>query len=173
MLAESDELSSSQLGLLVGHLESVFAALAQFQDWRVFSENAVAADIDADSVRLLANSAKAIAKELSGAPAVDPSVTVALTTVSEWAEGQEKPDRRDVLSLARTLENMWSAIVKEALALRGEVVAKARALVAAGIVTALVAASAASLPVLRKIPGAQWIESAYTYFTTNPVLPPK
>lgn len=168
--AESDELSSSQLALLVGHVESVFSALAQFSDWRVFSENAVSMNIEPSSVKQLAESARSLAAEVSAISAVDPSVAAALTTVATWVEDQAKPDKRDVLSLARTLENVWSVIVREVLALGREVVSKGRGFIAGGIVTVLVATAAMSIPALRQVPGAQWIESAYSYFKANPFL---
>lgn len=162
--AEADELSGSQAGLLLGHIETVFRALAQFQEWRAYCENALSINVDALSVATLADSARALAREIRISDAVHPSVGEALDTVSGWAQEESPPDKRDVLSLVRVIENIWSAVARTLLSLKKEVVSEGRKLAAKAILTALLATAALAIPVIGKVPGAEWIQSAYTFF---------
>lgn len=107
VLNGSSEISkTSQSPVHLGHIETVFRALAQFPQWRSFCENALSVDLDFPSVATVDESAKALAREVAKSGAVDPSVADALETVSQWATDKPNPDKRDVLSLVRTLENV-------------------------------------------------------------------
>ena len=171
--AEADELSPSQTALLLGHLEAVSAALAQFQEWRTYCENAFALNVDTDSVSKIADSARALAHEVRKTSAINSSVSDALETVVEWVETEPKPDKRDVLSLVRSLENIWSAVTKALLSLGKEVLSEGRKLAAKAIVGLLVTTAAMAIPVLGKLPGSEWIQTAYTFFkgTEPPKVP--
>lgn len=163
--AEADELSTSQAGLLLGHLEMVFRALAQFQEWRVFCENALSINTDAESVATVAASARALAREVKQSDLVESSVSDALATVAGWVEDEPLPDKRDVLSLVRAMENIWSVVTRELLSLGKEVVSEGRKITAKAIVAALlVSAAAAAVPIMGKISGAEWVQTAYTFF---------
>ncbi|KAB1086372.1 hypothetical protein F4V91_07975 [Neorhizobium galegae] len=168
--AELDELSGGQAGLMLGHIETVFRALAQFPQWRSFCENALSVDLDFPSVVTVAESAKALAIEVAKSGAVDPSVADALETVSEWATDKPNPDKRDVLSLVRTLENVWSAISKPLLSLGKEMVSQARKTVAVAVLGALIYTASQAIPIMGKVPGAEWVQTAYSYFKN--MLPP-
>ncbi|KAA9386926.1 hypothetical protein [Neorhizobium galegae] len=170
---ESDELSPSLTALLLGHLEGVSSALAQFQEWRAYCENAFAMNVDPDSVRKVAESARSLAHEVKKTSAIDPSVSDALETVVGWVETEPAPDKRDVLSLVRSLENIWSAVTKALLSLGKEVLSEARKLAAKAIVGLLLTTAAVAIPVLGKLPGSEWIQTAYTFFkgTEPPKVP--
>lgn len=161
---EIDELSPPLFGLLIGHIESVFSALAQFEDWRIYSENAAALNIDAGSVAKLADGTGQLLKQLRDEQSVDESVVHALETVKGWVEDSTPPDRRDVLSLSRSLENFWSVVTKSILAIGGDVVTAGRKEVAAAILAALLIAAPAIVPVIGKLPGGHWVETVYNYF---------
>jgi hypothetical protein len=83
-----DELSPTLFELLRSHVELVFAAAAQFEDWRVFRENAV--DIDRDSIDALSQSTLALVRDLRMRKDATPEVTEALDTVASWT-GTRKP----------------------------------------------------------------------------------
>lgn len=165
--AASDELSAIQAGLLVAHIDGVFSALAQFEEWRLFNEQSAAANVDAASVKILAENARNLGRQLKQSDSVDQAVSDALSTVSDWATEDIKPDPRDTLSLARTIENCWLAICREALLVRQEVAAQARKVVAAGIVAIALGTALLSVPIIGKLPGGQWIEFAVSYFKAN------
>ncbi|TWF46407.1 hypothetical protein [Neorhizobium alkalisoli] len=171
--AASDELSASQAGLLVAHIHGVFNALAQFEEWRVFSEQAAAANVDGASVKTLAQNARDLGEELRKSEVVSREVSDALSTVSNWATETEEPDLRDALSLARTLENCWSAICREALLVRQETASMARKAIAAAIVATFLGTAAMSIPILVKLPGGEWIEFAVSFFRANMPTSPK
>ncbi|CAN7266175.1 hypothetical protein [Rhizobium sp. LjRoot258] len=89
-------------------------------------------------------------------------MTDALNTVVRWTEDKQS-DKRDVLALTGTLQNLWSLAAKSALA--KEVVGEGRKLVAKAIIGVLITATTAgALAALGKIPGAEWIETTYSYF---------
>ncbi len=160
---EAEELSTSIAGMLIGHLESVFAALSQFKDWREYCENAYNLHLEPGSIKELLESAALLVKGLREVPTVDPAVPDALETVVAWVKEQDDPDRRDVLSLGRTLENMWSAVVRETLSFARDTLAETRKLAIKGAAAALLIVAATMVPIIGKIPGAQWVEIAYTY----------
>lgn len=159
-----DELSPTLFGLLIGHLESVRAALAQFEDWRKYSENAAALNVDPGSVAKLTESTGQLAKQLREEMTGEPSVVEALETVKGWVEGSEQPDKRDVLSLARTLENLWSIVTKAVLAIGRDVVSAGRKMLASAILAALLLTAPTIVPIVGKIPGGEWVETVYSYF---------
>lgn len=161
--SEADELSPSLFGLLLGHIETVFSALAQFEEWRIYSENAAALPIDSDTAKSLASSTRILASHLRSERSADPAVADALESVAGWVEDQELPDKRDVLSLSRTLENVWSVVSKAVLAIGRETVALGRTAAAGLILGVLLMHAAQVVPVISKVPGAEWIQTAYTY----------
>lgn len=73
--ADAEELSSSLFNLLIGHVEMVFSALAQFEQWRIYSENAVATDLDKGSVAQLEESARALVDHLRRERSADVAVS--------------------------------------------------------------------------------------------------
>lgn len=165
--AEAEELSPPLFSMLVGHVESVFSALSQFEEWRIFSENAVSTNLDKDSVAALTESTRSLVRHLREIHFADSSVPDALSTVASWVDEQDIPDRRDVLSLARTLENVWSAVTKPLLEVAKETAAATRKVAVNAIATAIVAAvTGGMLVALAQVPGAQWVETTYRYLTT-------
>ncbi|ACI54761.1 hypothetical protein Rleg2_1469 [Rhizobium leguminosarum bv. trifolii WSM2304] len=167
-----EELSPTLFELLRSHVELVFAAASQFEDWRAFRENAV--DIDRDSVAALSQSTIALVQDLRTQPGTDPDVAAALDTVVGWTQ-DKAADKRDVLALTGTLQNLWSLAAKSALA--KEVASEGRKLVAKAIIATLLAATTAgALAAFGKVPGAEWIETTVAYFrsaTKNTPAPPK
>lgn len=172
-VAHADELSSSLSGLIVGQIEMVFSALAQFEEWRTFCENSSSLNVDIGSVNDLVASARELGKLLRDQPLVDHSVEDALETVAGWVDEQEKPDRRDVLTLARTLENVWSFVTRSLYSLKNEVTDQSKKIVATAVVGALVLVGSSMVPAISKIPGAHWIETAYTFIKTTLSQPSK
>lgn len=172
--AHSDELSPSLSGLLIGHLETVSSALNQFEDWRKYCENALMVNIDLNSIAALSEGTRALLSELEKNPAIDPSVIDALDTVDRWVTDQESPDKRDVLALSRTLENFWAATCKVFLFVTKEAGSELRKQVSTYVLGALLFAGAAVVvPVLSKVPGAQWVDAAYKFLIERGVDPPR
>ncbi|MGO7605170.1 hypothetical protein ACC718_17955 [Rhizobium ruizarguesonis] len=160
-----EELSPTLFGLLIGHIESVFSALAQFEDWRIYSENAAALNIDAGSVAKLVEGTGQLVKQLQKAQSGDKSVVDALETVKGWVEDVDPPDKRDVLSLTSSHENLWSIVAKSVLGIGRDMISDGRKRIASAILTALLLSAPLIVPVIGKVaPGAQWIETVYDYF---------
>ncbi|NEJ73756.1 hypothetical protein GR197_24985 [Rhizobium phaseoli] len=159
-----DELSTTLFSLLIGHIESVFSALAQFEDWRVFAENAAALNIDAGSVAKLVEGTAQLVRQIRNENIADESVADALDTAQAWVVEPNSPDKRDVLALARSHENLWSIVTKALLAVGRDVFAAARKKLASVILGALLLTAPVIIPLIGKVPGAQWIETVYDYF---------
>lgn len=164
--SEIEELSDTQFALLTGHVEMVYSALAQFEDWRVFSDNAANVAIDETFVAKLTEGARETIRNLQQSTNVDKSVAEALETATGWVEDTGAVEKRDVLSLARTLENIWSAVSKVLLAIGRETISEGKKAIARGIVVfALLSGTAIFVPALEVIPGAGWVKTVYSYLT--------
>ncbi|MGV1985153.1 hypothetical protein ACQZ5N_00900 [Agrobacterium sp. 22-221-1] len=172
--SEIDELSSTLAALLLGHIEMVSDALSQFEDWRIYCENAAALKVAQGTVDAMIDGARELVVGLRDNQAVAPEVGDALKTVSFWADGQN-PDKRDVLSLARTIENFFSAVVRSSLRFVKDVGTDVRKQAVAGVAFLIVSTVTVSLvPALSKIPGAEWVQPAVSYLkslTTNAPAP--
>lgn len=160
--AEMDELSASLAGMLVAHVEMVSNAISQFEEWRIFCENAASVSVTQETVQSMINGARELARSLQNSQDVSPPVLNALETVANWAEG-ENVDTRDVLSLARTLENFCSAVAKSVLRLYQDVRDEVRKKAVTGVALVLLGSAALIAPALMKIPGAEWVQPALTY----------
>lgn len=166
--SELVELSDTQFALLTGHVEMVYSALAQFEDWRVFSDNAASVQVDETLVAKLAEGARETILHMRQNTNVDKSVAEALETATSWVEDVGAVEKRDVLSLARTLENIWSAVSKVLLSIGKETISEGKKAIARAIVVfALLSGTAIFVPALEVIPGAGWVKTVYTYLTTG------
>lgn len=174
--SEIEELSETQFALLTGHVEMVYSALAQFEDWRVFSDNAAIVQLDETFIAKLTEGARETIRHLQQSTHVDDSVAEALETATGWVEETGAVEKRDVLSLARTLENIWSAVSKALLSIGKETISEGRKTIARGIVVfALLSGTAIFVPALEVIPGAGWVKTVYSYLTIGKgagTLPP-
>lgn len=161
--SEIDELSSTLAALLLGHIEMVSDALSQFEDWRIYCENAAALKVTQGTVDAMIDGARELVVRLRDNQGVTPEVGDALKTVSLWADGKD-PDARDVLSLARTIENFFSAVMRSFVRFAQDVGTGVRKHAVAGVVLAIVATVTVNLgPALSKIPGAEWVQPAIVY----------
>lgn len=168
-----EELSNSQFQQLRAHLEGVAQVLNQFPDWRIFCENAVGSALDDAAMSELTASAAAMAEQLRISRNAAAEVSDAIDEVITWVGEGEKPDKRDALSLARMMENLWSFLTKHALA--QAVKDEATKMVARAIIVALVGAVGFGFaPILSKVPGAAWIEPTAAYLKAHlPSFAPK
>jgi hypothetical protein len=83
----------------------------------------------------------------------------------EWTR-EDQPDTRDVLSLVRTWENIWSFLTKNALAktIRDE----GQKIIARKIITAvLTAIGYGFVTILGRVPGAEWVEPTFEFLKSN------
>lgn len=161
--SEIDELSSNLAALLVGHIEMVTDALSQFEDWRIYCENAAALKVNQGNIDDMVDGAREIVVMIRDNEAVAPEVIDALKTVSHWADGPN-PDKRDVLSLARTIENFFAALVRSTFRLAKDVGTDIRKQAIAGIALLIVTSVTVNLvPALSRIPGAEWVQPAVSY----------
>lgn len=161
--SEIDELSSTLAALLIGHIEMVTDALSQFEDWRIYCENAAALKVTQGTINDMIDGAREIVVLIRDNQAVAPEVGDALKTVSHWADGPN-PDRRDVLSLARTIENFFAAVVRYAFRFAKDVATDVRKQLVTGVAILIVTTMTVNLvPALSKIPGAEWVQPAANY----------
>ncbi len=161
--SEIDELSSSLAALLIGHVEMVTDALSQFEDWRIYCENAAALKVNQGNIDDMIDGAREIVVIIRDNEVVAPEVGDALKTVSHWADGPS-PDKRDVLSLARTIENFFAALVKSAFRFAKDVGTDIRKQAIAGVAFVIVTSITVNLvPALSRIPGAEWVQPAVSY----------
>ncbi len=164
--AEADELSPALFGQLLGHVEAVFAALSQFSDWREYCENASTVPLDRTAIDDLTRATANIIAEIRQSGAAHPSVVDALETVTDWVAQPATIDKRDVFSLTRTLENLWSIVVKATLSLAKESLAEARKAAAKTVLLVLFATGATVVPIISKVPGGEWVQTVYNYLKT-------
>lgn len=165
LASSSEELSSTLFGLVKAHLAGVATYLAQFPDWRLFTENAAKADIDRESVSELVATARILARHFEiNSDQASPSVPAALNNVADHAEHMENPDGRSILALGRTLENIWSIIVAQLVEVKNEIVKEGRKAIAKAVLGLIVGSCAGFVVVIAKLPGAEWIESTLSYF---------
>ncbi|GAC1040865.1 hypothetical protein [Rhizobium sp. No.120] len=170
--ADVGEMSSALFGLLIGHIEMVFAALSQFEEWRIYCENAMSLHLDIGTIAKMTENTLRLAEQLRETEAADPSVADALETVTGWVSDQTPPDKRDVFSLVRTVENIWSSVTRRVLSFGGEIASEAKKQAAKALLAVLIAGAAGLVPIVSKVPGAQWIETAYTFFKASAGQPP-
>ncbi|MCZ7887150.1 MULTISPECIES: hypothetical protein [Agrobacterium] len=161
--ADIGELSGSLAGLLLGHVEMVFNTLSQFEDWRVFCENAASSAFTSETVDGMLVGTRELIVSFRESPSVSPAVVQALETVASWAE-DGKTDKRDLLSLARTIENAMSVVIRSALHFAKDVGTVVRKRAVSGTAWLLIGAAATFIvPALSKVPGAEWLQPASAY----------
>ncbi|ACM26550.1 hypothetical protein [Rhizobium rhizogenes] len=161
-----EELSSSQFEQLRAQVEGVSAVLAQFPEWRHFSENAVRTNLDNDAIAELTADALLLAQQLKKSVHAVAEVPQALEEAAEWVKEQDEPDKRDVLSLVRTLENFWSLLTKNALA--KEIKSETKKMIAKGIILATLSVlSVGFASNIAKVPGGEWIEATFAYLKAH------
>jgi hypothetical protein len=161
----SEELSSTQFGLVKAHLVGVANYLAQFPDWRLFMENAAEAHVDRESVRELVATARVLASHFKeNSDQASPAVPAALENVAAHVAEMKNPDGRSILALGRTLENVWSLLAAQLLEIKNEVVKEARKAIAKAVLAVIVGSCTAFSVVIAKLPGAEWIERTISYF---------
>ncbi|CUX11523.1 hypothetical protein [Agrobacterium genomosp. 13] len=172
--SEIEELSSTLAALLLGHIEMVSDALSQFEDWRIYCENAAALKVTQGTVDAMIDGTRELVVGLRNHQTVAPEVGDALKTVSLWADGQN-PDNRDVLSLARTIENFFAAVMRSSFRFAKDVATDVRKQAVAGVALLIVTTMTVNLvPALSKIPGAEWVQPAASYLKglATSTLPP-
>ncbi|MDH6294710.1 hypothetical protein [Agrobacterium fabrum] len=161
--SDVDELSSSLVALLLGHVEMVFDAVSQFEDWRTFCENAAAVKISQGSVDAILDGTRALVSSLNDTSSVSPEVVESLRTVSDWVEG-ENADRRDVLALTRSVENLFSASLRPAFRYASDVGKSVREQSVKGVAAFIIGVALFNIaPIISKIPGAEWVQPAVTF----------
>ncbi|MQY44537.1 hypothetical protein GAO09_00410 [Rhizobiales bacterium RZME27] len=162
--ASSDEFAASQFAILAAHLLNISHYLAQFPAWQRFAENAAGVALSDEDLTSLRSTSRALASYLRERPNLaDAAVPEALETVSVWAADSAELDGKVILALARTLENLWSLVVRGVVAVRDELVKEGRKRVAAGIIALVVSACATFAPSMAQIPGAEWINATFDY----------
>lgn len=161
--AEAEELSPTLFGLLVSHIENVFSALAQFEDWREYCENASRVPIDRQSIDQLTHTMAGVIAQIRRTGAAHSTVIDALETVTDWVAEPAIADKRDVFSLTRTLANLWSIAVKSSIAVGREAISEARKAAAKAILAVLIVAGAAAVPIISRVPGGEWVETVFNY----------
>lgn len=171
--AEAEELSPTLFGLLVSHIESVFSALAQFEDWREYCENAARVPLDRQSIDQLTHTMAGVIAQIRHTGVAHSSVSDALETVTDWVAEPAIADRRDVFSLTRTLANLWSIVVKSSVAVGRETISEARKATAKAILVVLLVTGAAAVPIISRVPGGEWVETVFNYLKSAGVDPAK
>ncbi|MBB5041904.1 hypothetical protein [Shinella fusca] len=161
--AEVDELSPALFGLLLGHVETVFAALSQFSDWREYCENASTVTLDRNAIDDLTRVTAQIIADIRQSGVTHPNVVDALETATDWVAQPATVDKRDVFSLTRTLENLWSIVVKATLSVGGETLSETRKLAAKTVLISLLVVGAGAVPIISKVPGGEWVQTVYNY----------
>ncbi|GLR49211.1 hypothetical protein KYK30_11235 [Shinella yambaruensis] len=161
--AEAEELSPTLFGLLVSHIENVFSALAQFEDWREYCENASRVPLDRQSIDQLTHTMASVIAQIRLTGAAHSTVTDALETVTDWVAEPASTDKRDVFSLTRTLANLWSIAVKSSIEVGRETISEVRKAAAKAILVVLLVAGASAVPIISRVPGGEWVETVFNY----------
>ncbi|RFB94486.1 hypothetical protein B5K08_09895 [Rhizobium leguminosarum bv. trifolii] len=161
-----EELSAPQFEQMRALVEGVSAVLAQFAEWRQFCESAAQVALDDAAIAEIRADTLVLAQQLKRSAHASEDVPRALEEVAEWVNEDAQPDKRDALSLVRTLENFWSLLTRNALA--KAVKEETSKVIARGIIfVAITAVSAGFAANISRIPGAEWIEATFAYVKAN------
>lgn len=167
--AANDELPPLVIALIEGQIAGVSMLVAQYADWQIFSENAMACAIDAPQVRELRETVREIERDLVARPELaDSEVPASFRMLGQLLDDPASASQRALFSSVRAVENLFSAIFRsvcEFVTLASGHAISQGARVAADVAVVTLAMLAVgwathASAVLAAIPEAVWIVTA-------------
>ncbi|RUM19287.1 hypothetical protein EFQ99_31455 [Rhizobium vallis] len=169
------ELSGAVAARLRAHINSVAAYVAQFPDWRRYTENAAVVELDESDIRKSVGIADEIVSSLSDEPElIDPEVPHTIKLIKEAVGDPNRALKRTSYALFRTLENLFSKVFEFGAAFASDLATQtstrlakwgSRA-VAGGLITLVLGWAGALTPIFQRLPDAGWLTPAISLMRT-------
>jgi len=163
------ELSDAVAARLHAHISSVNAYVAQFPDWRRYTENAAIVELDERDVRQSLLIADEMISKLAAEPElVDPEVPRTIKLIKEAVGDPGRALKRTSFALLRTMENLFSKVFEYLGRFASDFatqtstrLAKWGSRAAAGGLIPVILGWAATLtPIYERLPDASWLKPA-------------
>jgi hypothetical protein len=164
-----DELSNTVSARLRSHLNSVAAYVAQFPEWRRYTENASIVELNESDVRKSVVVADDIIEHLDTVPdLVDPEVPRTIKLIREAITDPSRAAKRISYALFRTLENLFSKVFEHVAAFASDFTSQTSTrlakwgsrTVAGVLIGAMVGWAGALTPIYERLPDSSWLKPA-------------
>ncbi|WP_303828901.1 hypothetical protein [Asticcacaulis taihuensis] len=151
--------------MLLAHSRGISGYVAQFAEWRTFTENAALAELSSADVRRLHESSGQLVEKLEKAPEVaDPEVPKTIKLLRTLIADPTSIPKRAGYALLITLENLWSRVYGYAAEFLDSTIKKTIAISATAVAVTLVSIAAANaldlVPVTSKLADSAWVQTA-------------
>lgn len=165
----ADELPDAVSALLKAHTVGVSMYVAQFPEWKRFSEQAAVAEISEENVPIIHHSTAALISTLAQHPeAADPEVPRLLQSLNRYLENPRETSKRAAFAVWRSVENIVIAIFgygnsivkKTAAKIADDLPDAASKLIVRTLMTAALASAVALSPVASHLPDGAWLSRA-------------
>ncbi|TLX05680.1 hypothetical protein [Rhizobium sp. MHM7A] len=165
------ELSDAVSARLRAHLNSVNAYVAQFPDWRRYTENAAVVELDESDIKKSVAIADEIISSLSAEPdLVDAEVPRTIKLIKEAVGDPKRAFKRTSYALFRTLENLFSKVFEYVAQFASDFATQTSTRLAkwgsrtaaGGLITLMLGWAGALTPIYERLPDAEWLKPAIT-----------
>jgi len=151
--------------MLLAHSRGISSYVAQFPEWRTFTENAASAELSSADVQRLHQSSGDLVEELEKAPEIaDPEVPKTIKLLRALIADPASIPKRAGYALLITLENLWSRVYGYAAEFLDSTIKKTIAISATAVAVTLVSIAAANaldlVPVTSKLADSAWVQTA-------------
>lgn len=163
------EIPEAILGAIEGHTAGIGMYVAQFPEWRRFSENAASIDLSANDIGKIDSSIEAIIDSLSENPDMaELEVPKTLRALRSLISDPALASKRAAFAVLRTIENMVARIYKFGADFIDKTATKtvdsgssiASKVIVAGLMTLALAATSNLGPVAGKVAETAWMKTA-------------
>jgi hypothetical protein len=163
------ELPDALIGAIEGHTTGVGMYVAQFPEWKRFSENAAAIDLTATDIERIGGAAQSVIDHLALQPEIaDAEVPKTLKALRALIDDPKTASKRAAFAVLRTIENLVAKVYEYGADFLGKTATKisdklstATSHVVIGSLMALALAATANLGgVTGKVAEAAWMRTA-------------
>ncbi|WP_159728293.1 hypothetical protein [Methylosinus sp. Ce-a6] len=165
----ASELPDALLGAIDGHIAGVGMYVAQFDEWRRFSQNALDVELDPSDIKHISDAAKAIIERITLYPEIaDEEIPKTLLMLGSLIANPGQSSRKAAFATLRTVENLVARVYQHGLDFLEQTTTKtvdglssAASKVVVGALLAVALAATASLgAVPSKVAEAAWMKTA-------------
>ncbi|MBU3890528.1 hypothetical protein FM996_17415 [Methylosinus sporium] len=165
----ASEFPDALLGAIDGHIAGVGMYVAQFEEWRRFSENALDIELDASDIKHIGDATQAIIERVTMHPEIaDEEIPKTLLMLSGLIANPGQSSRKAAFATLRTVENLVARVYQHGLDFLEQTTTKtvdglssAASKVVVGALLAVALAATASLgAVPSKVAEAAWMKTA-------------
>jgi hypothetical protein len=165
----ASEFPDALLGAIDGHIAGVGMYVAQFDEWRRFSENALDVELDASDIKHIGDATQAIIERVMLHPEIaDEEIPKTLLMLGSLIANPGQSSRKAAFATLRTVENLVARVYQHGLDFLEQTTTKsvdglssAASKVIVGALLAVALAATASLgAVPSKVAEAAWMKTA-------------